>query len=86
METHTAPPVQDFNAAPLNERLKLWRKGQNDSGEKMTLHQAKNVLGISIGYISDLEAGKLPIGMKVYKKYNHADPVRFPVADVGLLL
>lgn len=86
METQTAPPLQDFNAAPLNQRLKLWRKGQNHVGHKMTLEQAGYLLGLSIGYISDLEAGKLTITMSVYRKYNLADPEHFPVADVGLLL
>lgn len=71
---------------PLPQRLEDWRLRDNHTGEKLTLQEAKAILGISIGYISDLEAGKQPVTMRVYQKYNAAAPHLFPLTQAGLLL
>lgn len=66
----------------LPEKIKYWRTKKNDYG----LHEAKAILGISIGYISDLENGKLEMTMNVFRKYHEADPDLFPLTDASLLI
>ncbi len=88
MENENTVPtvVTPLDQLPMHQRMEAWRKGQNPTGKKMTLHSAKERLGLSIGYISDLESGKVPVTMQVYRKYHEADPAAFPVADAGLLI
>lgn len=66
----------------LRDRIKKWRSEKND----FTLMQAKELLGFSIGYISDLENGNYEITSPVYRAYHKADPDMFPLSDAGLLI
>lgn len=59
-----------------------WRTKKND----FTLHEAKKLLGLSIGYISDLENGKLDATTNVFLKYNAVDGEMFPLSDANLLI
>lgn len=54
---------------------KKWRTEYND----FTLHQAKNILNLSIGYISDLERGKVEFSKAVFLSYHLAEPDLFPM-------
>lgn len=74
-EQPTAAPL------PLPERMKFWRTAQG-----YTLHEARNILNLSIGYISGLEAGKVPITIPVFRKYHEVAPDHFPLEDAGLLI
>lgn len=63
------------------ERAKAWRKR-----EDLTLEQAREKVGLSIGYISDLETGVCTMSNKAYKRYNHVAPDLFPLQEMGLLI
>ncbi len=83
-------PAGNENLHPLAARLRDWRKNKTEGGNaksrKMSLHETKAIVGLSVGYISDLETGKVPVTMEVYRKYHAVDPRTFPLADAGLLL
>ena len=63
------------------ERAKQWRAREN-----LNLEQAREKIGLSIGYISDLENGVCVMSNKAYKKYNAVAPDLFPLAEMGLLI
>lgn len=65
----------------LSERLAAWR-----ANKRLTLHQAAALVGLSVGYICDLEKGKEPVTTAVFRKYHGADATAFPIADAGLLI
>lgn len=78
---------RDINNPDLHVRMRAWRTGENNPlRRKMTLHEAKAILGLSIGYISGLERGMNVITLDVYRKYHAADPDTFPTTDVGMLI
>lgn len=66
----------------LPEKAKYWRTKKND----YNLHEAKKILGLSIGYISDLENEKEDFNERIFFKYHRADPALFPLSDANLLL
>lgn len=68
--------------ASLHEKFKYWRKTKNN----FRLHEAKDLLGLSVSYISDLENGKEEVSKRVFRAYHAADPDLFPLTDANLML
>jgi len=61
-------------ASELSALIKQWRL---DAG--WTLHQARAETGLSIGYISDLENGKVEFSDMVFLRYHKLDPDIFSI-------
>lgn len=65
----------------LPRKMKTWRKSK-----KLTITELAECLGLSIGYISMIERGVLPVSLRVFKKYHLYDPVSFPKSDAENLI
>lgn len=70
---------EDFQMSTFDPSLpglaKAWRED-----EGLTLHQAKVRLGMSVGYISDLENGNVPWSDRAFLRYHRQSSDRFPLA------
>lgn len=66
---------------PLNAKVAAWRKKMG-----LTLHATRDLIGLSVGHICDLENGKEPVTPRTFRKYHDADPAFFPLSDAGLMI
>ncbi len=60
----------------MNEKARKWRQKQG-----YTLAEGAKALGISIGYLSDIETGKRGFSLNIIRTYMEADPKVFKFHD-----
>lgn len=77
---------QQRNYPTLNAKIKAWREGANKQGRKITLFEIRDTMGISVGYMSDIETGKAEVTKSIFRKFHTADPDFFPLSDAGLMI